>query len=264
MAPYTLRTSKGTPILATQKIAAIYARVSTRDQADKGYSLPQQIDACCRLAQQEGYVVPAEHIFQEDVSGGTLQRSMLIQMRKLVTARTVQAVYVYSLDRLARVLLDQLILTQECIDYGVLLRVVTLPAQDNSPESTLSQSMIGSFNEFDRQRILRRTKDGLIGRAKAGYPPGGRVPLGYTYVKHVGKGGHYEIDEAGAATVRYIFHLYVEEGLSMEAIAERLTREQVQTHQERHGHVSRYGVGVWHLSVVARILKNEAYIGRLL
>jgi hypothetical protein len=38
MAPYTVRTSKGTPTSATQKLAAIYARVSTTDQADKGYS----------------------------------------------------------------------------------------------------------------------------------------------------------------------------------------------------------------------------------
>jgi hypothetical protein len=33
----------------TPKLAAIYARVSTTDQADKGYSLPVQIEACQRL-----------------------------------------------------------------------------------------------------------------------------------------------------------------------------------------------------------------------
>jgi hypothetical protein len=30
--------------------AAIYTRVSTTDQADKGYSLPTQIEACLALA----------------------------------------------------------------------------------------------------------------------------------------------------------------------------------------------------------------------
>src|ERR1043166_933943 len=123
--------------------------------------------------------------------------------------------------------------------------------------------MIGSFNECDRPRMLLCTKDGLIGRTKAGYPPGGSVPPGYTYVKHTGKDSHYEIDEAGAAAVRYIFQLYIEERLSIQAITIQLTREEVQTHQERHGDVSRYGAGAWHLSVAARILENEAYIGRL-
>jgi len=31
--------------------AAIYARVSTTDQADKGYSLPTQLEACQAMAQ---------------------------------------------------------------------------------------------------------------------------------------------------------------------------------------------------------------------
>jgi len=41
--------------------AAIYAWVSTTDQADKGYSLPTQLEACQTRAQQEGYTVPDIH-----------------------------------------------------------------------------------------------------------------------------------------------------------------------------------------------------------
>src|SRR5215510_14710353 len=54
------------------RYAAIYARVSTEDQG-KGYSIPTQIEACQRLAQQEGYAVPESHIFiDEGLSGTTL------------------------------------------------------------------------------------------------------------------------------------------------------------------------------------------------
>jgi len=49
-----------------EKYAAVYARVSTTDQADNGYSLPTQIDACQRLAHQEGYAVLDTHIFVDD------------------------------------------------------------------------------------------------------------------------------------------------------------------------------------------------------
>src|SRR5262245_9635253 len=47
----------------TTPIAAIYARVSTTDQADKGYSLPTQLETCQAMAQQEGYTVPESHVF---------------------------------------------------------------------------------------------------------------------------------------------------------------------------------------------------------
>ena len=84
------------------ELAAIYARVSTTDQADKGYSLPTQIEACQRLAQQEGYTVPESHIFVDDYTGTSLNRPQFTKLRDLVHHRLVQAVIVYDLDRLSR------------------------------------------------------------------------------------------------------------------------------------------------------------------
>lgn len=54
--------------------AVIYARVSTTDQADRGYSLPTQIDACRLLAQHQGYTVPEGYLFTDDYTGTSLNR----------------------------------------------------------------------------------------------------------------------------------------------------------------------------------------------
>ena len=70
------------------KIAAIYARVSTADQADKGFSLDAQRDACLAFAQQHGYHVPQEYIFRDDMSGTILYRPQLTQLRALVAQIT--------------------------------------------------------------------------------------------------------------------------------------------------------------------------------
>lgn len=45
------------PRQSLEKYAAVYARVSTAEQADKGYSLPTQIEACLAFAEREGYVI---------------------------------------------------------------------------------------------------------------------------------------------------------------------------------------------------------------
>jgi site-specific DNA recombinase len=99
---------------SAEKCAAIYARVSTADQADKGYSLNSQRDACLAFAQQHGYHVPPEYIFRDDMSGTVLYRPQLTQLRALVAQHLIQAVIVYDADRLSRSLAHTLFLRDEC------------------------------------------------------------------------------------------------------------------------------------------------------
>src|SRR5437870_2896729 len=80
---------------ADQVPAAIYARVSTQDQADKGFSLPTQIEACLALAQRAGYAVPETHIFVDDYTGTSLNRPQFTKLRDLVHQRLVKAVIAY-------------------------------------------------------------------------------------------------------------------------------------------------------------------------
>ena len=122
-----------------QQQAAIYARVSTTDQADKGYSLPTQIDACQRLAHQEGYTVPESHLFVDDYTGTSLNRPQFTKLRDLVHKRLVHAVFVHDLDRLSRKLAHQLLLCEEMDTCGVALHMVAMPHNGRSPpEAQLS------------------------------------------------------------------------------------------------------------------------------
>jgi len=51
------------------KRAILYARVSTDEQKDKGYSLPSQFEAMRKYASAQGFEIVAEH--QDDYSGAT-------------------------------------------------------------------------------------------------------------------------------------------------------------------------------------------------
>ena len=64
------------------KRAVIYARVSTDEQAEKGYSLPHQINECRRYAQNHGFAVAQEFI--DDYSGATLERPGFSMLKEFV------------------------------------------------------------------------------------------------------------------------------------------------------------------------------------
>jgi site-specific DNA recombinase len=222
-------------------LAAIYARVSTKDQADRGYSLPTQHEQCLAFALDLGYVV--EHVFQEDYSGVSLRRPQLTILRDLVRERRVKAVIVYDADRLSRKLAHQLLLIEELEQCGVELHVVTAPDRKNTPEGRLFAHMQGVIAEFEREKLLEKTRRGREGRAKAGHAVYGRVTYGYCYIKDKPKSSHYEIHEPEAAVVRTIFMLYVEQGLSQEAIARKLIQDGIKSPKAQYRRLPLY---VWH------------------
>jgi site-specific DNA recombinase len=247
------------PRQSTEKNACIYARVSTTDQADNGYSLPTQIEACHALAAQQEYHVDPAHLFTDDYTGTSLNRPQLRRLRELVRSGAVQTVLVHDLDRLSRRLVHQLILTEEFERAGVALLVVTMPRDTKTPEGQLLVNVQSVLAEYEREKLRERTLRGLRGRAQAGKPPGGTVPLGYRYHNE-----RYEIDEGEARLVRRIFAMYIEEGLSINAIVKRLTAERVPTHSDRRQrHQKKLGVGIWHGARVHGVLTSETYIGTL-
>ena len=64
---------------------AIYARVSTTQQAEKGYSLETQIEACKQKALSMGSTSIKEYV-DDGYSGAYLERPALDSMRDAVSA----------------------------------------------------------------------------------------------------------------------------------------------------------------------------------
>src|SRR5262249_38715835 len=135
--------------LPEKPLGTIYARVSTSEQADRGFSLPTQIEACQAMARQEGYTVPDTHVFVDDYTGTSLNRPQFTQLRDLVRQRLVQAVFVYDLDRLSRKLAHQLLLSEEFEQASVALRIVTMPDGAKTPEAQLLSNVRGIIAEYD-------------------------------------------------------------------------------------------------------------------
>ena len=101
------------------KNAAIYARVSSAQQKQE-HTIASQTAALIKYAEENGYHVPREWILEDEgFSGANLQRPGLERVRDLAAEGQLEAVLVYSPDRLSRKYAYQVLLMEELARQGV-------------------------------------------------------------------------------------------------------------------------------------------------
>ena len=181
---------------------AIYARVSTAAQAEKGYSLETQIEACRKKAVELGATSIKEYV-DDGYSGAYLERPMLDELRDALSAKLHDYVIVYDTDRLARDTLILLMLTDEIEKNATLVYVNT--DYNKSPEGQLFYEIKGSFAKYERIRIQDRFNRGRRGKLKSGKPLKEYKIYGYDFID-----GQYVVNEKEAELVRLIYKLYLE------------------------------------------------------
>ena len=130
-----------------------YARVSTNDQ-----SLDTQLDAL----QEAG----AERIFEEKRTGKSRQRPELERLLEQLRAGDVLVVTKY--DRLARSLRDLIELVEVIRQRDAGFRSLAEDIDTTTSAGRLVFHVFGSIAEFERERIIERTKEGLAAARKRG------------------------------------------------------------------------------------------------
>ncbi|MDP6504374.1 MAG: recombinase family protein, partial [Planctomycetota bacterium] len=235
------------------KCSAIYARVSSDKQKEE-QTIASQTTALKAYAEAEGYVVPEEWVFEDEgYSGSVLARPGLERIRDLAAEGEIEAVLVYSPDRLSRNYAYQTILIEEFARQGVEVIFLKSPKGD-TPEDRLLLQFQGMIAEYERAQIAERSRRGKRHKAQAGMVSVlSGAPYGYRYHKrneHVA--AFYEVLEVEAAVVREVYLLYIEKGLSINAIARHLNEKGIPT---------RSGKCRWERTQVWSILRNPAYKG---
>jgi site-specific DNA recombinase len=245
------------------KRAVIYARVST-DEQTKGYSLPTQLEACRKYAAERGYEISAE--FRDDHTGASLDRPGLNQLREFVAAASIEVMVVYDVDRLARKSVYQMLIEEEMNRQGVTVEYVNGQYADTD-EGRLQKQIKASIAEYEKAKILERSKRGKRGKAQSGFViVGARPPYGYRVVSEPHK-AWLEIDEEEARIVRLVFELYTSgdppgQRMSIVGIAKRLANLRIPTRGDKCGHVAKkHGPTVWTAAMIRHILTNETYTG---
>ncbi|MBI2842137.1 MAG: recombinase family protein [Armatimonadetes bacterium] len=160
----------------------IYCRVSTEEQADKGYSLDAQEKLCRDFAARSGLRV-ADVFRDEGKSGTTLERPALTELLSRCTKDgDIKAVVVQETDRLARNTKDHLTIRAILQKAEVNLISVAQPMLDDSPEGNLIDTILASVNQFQSDINSRKTKRGMREKFEQGWWPA-PAPFGYLNVK---------------------------------------------------------------------------------
>jgi len=149
---------------------ALYARVSSEQQASDS-TIASQLAALEARVAEDGLTVLPDHRFADDgYSGATLIRPALERLRDLAASGAVDRVYVHSPDRLARRYAYQVLLVDELRRAGV--EIVFLNRQIGmSPEDDLLLQVQGMVAEYERAKILERSRRGKRHGARRAFAP---------------------------------------------------------------------------------------------
>ena len=226
--------------------AVLYIRVSTDEQAQHGVSLDAQqerLQAYCTMRNLE----VVEAIRDEGVSAFKRldQRPGGAALLARIANGDAACVVALKLDRLFRNAADALARTEAWSRAGVALHLVDMGGaalDTTSATGRMMLTMLAGFAEFERALTVERTTAALAFK-RSRRQVYGPTPYGYRR-----KGADLVELRSELATVALV-QAWRAEGLSLRAIAERLTTAGVPT---KRG-------GKWHPFTVAYLLQNELY-----
>ena len=234
--------------------AALYARVSTERHADRG-TIGSQLAVLREHVAAVGDELVSEYV-DDGHSGGRLDRPGLDALRDAAEAGLVERVWCLSPDRLARAYAYQVLVLDELERFGVTVAFTDSPGlATEDPQSVLLTQVQGVIAEYEKAKIAERYRRGTLFRARAGEIVTWKTSYGYRRIPRSAATGqaHHEIYEPEAAVVRRIFTDRAA-GITMREICRRLNAEAVP---------SPTGKPTWGHSTICRLLRNEAYIGRV-
>ena len=234
-----------------QKKAAIYTRVSTSDQAEKGTSLESQLEICRAMCKMKNYEIIGE--FSDAGVSGTvpaIKRKQFSEFLIQTGKNKIDVLVFYCFDRLAREIRVFLNIVDELRKYGIKILSCKENVDTTTDSGDFMMNIYASVSNLELRTIRTRLMSGKMQKMQITGYVGGRIPYGYTAVNKV-----VVPDKEKSKVVKQIFKLS-KKGFSWTRIANMLTEAGVPT--PRNGKK-------WYAKGVGIIIKNkDKYAGGLM
>ena len=235
--------------------AVIYIRYSSHRQTDS-FSIEYQIQECMRYIERKGYKFIRQYVDEATTGKKVAGRDSFDEMIRDAEVGKFDKIIVFSFSRSFRNTRDALNYNHELREKcGVVFESVIEQIDMNNPHGKFSGTNLFAMHELQADIIAGHVKAGMYIAAQQGYFLGGTVPFGYELygTGELTRGKErkkYRINEKEGKFVKKMFELYAD-NFSLTYIQELMKNEGV---KGRRG-------GTIGLQTIARILKNDFYIG---
>ena len=226
-----------------RKIAAVYIRVSTEDQAREGFSLGEQKEKLLQFCAFKCYEVFKVYedagISAKDMEHRPAFQEMLQDMR----VGKINYIVAYKLDRVTRSVRDLEELILELEKYNCYLVCDRDDVNTSTANGRFFVRMLTVLSQLEIEIVSERTKFGLNGAIKSSHLPG-PAPLGYK------KDGNKKtiVDETTKPVIERIFKMYLE-GKSFQRISNIFNEEKLLNPKK------------WKDTTIQKIIDNKIYMG---
>ncbi|GIO06275.1 serine recombinase [Brevibacillus reuszeri] len=250
---------------------AVYARVSSDDQAERG-TIENQLEFARKYA--DLHQLEVVKWYKDDGVTGTLPLDARPAGRDLLQDAKngeIDLLLIYRLDRLgrsARIILNSV---HELESDGVKIRSMTEPFDTGDPSGRFLLTILAGVADLERETIIERLWYGANRAARAGKWLGGIVPYGY----RVNSEGYLEVcddllpntDMTESGVVRLIFHMLANKGHSCIKVADYLNALGVPPSYVKddrkitRGKRKENTAGIWRPARIRGIITNPTYKG---
>lgn len=230
----------------------IYLRVSTKEQAEEGYSIPAQKEACSKFVKDKGWTLIDEYTDRGESAKSTDRPQLQEMLQRIREDKSINAIVVHKLDRLARNLEDHAIIRALLRKSDIKLISVTENIED-SASGRLVEGILATIAEFYSLNLASEIKKGMHQKVKEGGWPHS-APVGYKNVRDE-KGVAYIVPDAEMAPlVKEAFNLYASGDYSITRLQQVMVKKGLKARSNRNS-ITR--------SKLCEMLQNKFYLGIL-
>jgi site-specific DNA recombinase len=236
--------------------AVVYLRVSTKEQAEEGYSIAAQQDACTRFVKSKGWDLVDVYSDRGESARTTDRPQFQLMLRNIAEDSSIRFLVVHKLDRLARSIRDYAAVRDLLDKAGVQLMSVT-EGLEATASGKMVEGMLAVVAEWYSNNLSTEIRKGQAQKLREGVWPN-LAPIGYRNTRHETVPGQRRgraaiVPDEQAPLVREAFDLYATGGWALTALADEMYRRGLRN--RRGGRVSR--------SRLHEMLSNPAYVGKI-